>query len=394
MTSRRFGRALRGEWALDPQVLYLNHGTVGATPRRVLAEQQRLREQMELQPSRFLLREVAALAGAPSPRPSRLRVAAAEIARFVGSAPDDLVFVDNATTGANAVLQSFDLREGDEILVTDHGYGAVTNAARFVARRAGAVVRGVTLPYPRFDAAETVSRVGAAIGARTRLALLDHITSESALLLPLGELADACRRRGVAVLADGAHAPGAIALDIASLGVDWYTGNLHKWAWAPRGSGLLWAAAPRQATLHPPVISWGLDEGYAREFDWIGTRDPTPWLAAPAGVRFMAELGTAEVQRWNHELAWEAGRWLCRQWGTDLGVNEAATATMITVPLPSRLGASREDAARLRDALLLEDDIEVQLHAWGGGLWARISAQIYNEMADMERFGAAVLRRG
>jgi isopenicillin-N epimerase len=195
------------------------------------------------------------------------------------------------------------------------------------------------------------------------------------------------------VLADGAHAPGAIALDIPSLGVDWYTANLHKWAWAPRSSGLLWVATDRQAALHPPVVSWGLDQGMTQEFDWIGTRDPTPWLAAPAALEFMSETGIREVQRWNHELAWEAGRWLCAQWNTELGVRESDTGTMITVPLPAAFGGTREDANRLRDALLFEDGIEIQVHAFGGAVYARVSAQVYNEMADVERFGAAVLRR-
>jgi len=381
------------EWALDPAVTYLNHGTVGATPRRVLTVQQRLREEMERQPSRFMLREVAPMAAGKCSQPSRMRAAAAEIAAFVGARAADLVFVDNATSGANAVLQSFALREGDEVLLTDHLYGAVALAARYAARRAGAQVRTFNLPYPRFDAAEAVARLTQSISARTRLAVLDHVTSESALVLPLSEMAAACRRRGVAVLADGAHAPGAIGLDVPSLGVDWYTANLHKWAWAPRSSGFLWAAPERQASLHPPVISWGLDQGYTQEFDWVGTRDPTPWLAAPAGVQFLRELDLSRVQGWNHELAWAGGRWLCRCWGSEAGTNEAATGAMISVPLPGSLGGTRERAAALRDALLFEDGIEVQLHAWGGRLWVRLSAQVYLEMSDVERLGEAVRRR-
>jgi isopenicillin-N epimerase len=388
-----FGHAMLGEWALDPQVIYLNHGTVGATPRRVLALQQRLRDEMERQPSQFLLREVASLAGTASGTPSRMRIAASAVAGFVGSDGADLVFVDNATTGANAVLQSFDLREGDEVLVTDHGYGAVTNAANYVAKRTGASVRTVTLPYPRFDAAAAIAGLRAATTPRTRIAILDHITSESALVLPLADMASVCRQRGVAVLADGAHAPGAIRLDIPELGVDWYTGNLHKWAWAPRSSALLWATPARQQGLHPPVISWGLDQGFHCEFDWVGTRDPTAWLAAPAGFEYMRELGTNAVLDWNHDLAWQAGRWLCRRWQTELGVGEAATGTMITVALPASLGSTREAAARLRDELLREDRIEVQLHARCGNLWVRVSAQVYNDLSDVERLGNAVARR-
>lgn len=388
-----FGHALRGEWALDSHVVYLNHGTVGATPRRVLAAQQALRDEMERQPARFLLREVSGLVGAARREPSRLRAAAGRVAQFVGARGEDLVFVDNATSGANAVLASLDLRAGDEILVTDHGYGAVVNAAAFHARRGGAVLRTVTVPYPRFDAARLLERIAAAIGPRTRLAIVDHITSESALLLPLREIAAVCRARGVAVLADGAHAPGAVPLDLPSLGVDWYAANLHKWAWAPRSCGLLWAAPSRQAGLHPTVISWGLDQGFTREFDWVGTRDPTPFLAAPAAIEFMESLGTAAVQCWNRELAWQAGCWLAGRWGTELGVDRAAVASMVTVALPPELGSTPAAAAALRDSLLCDDGIEVQLHASCGQLRLRISAQVYNELTDVERLDHAVGRR-
>ena len=388
-----FGHCMRAEWVLDPGVLYLNHGTVGATPRRVLARQQSIRDEMEKQPARFLLRECSGLVGAPRTAPTLLRLAAAEIANFCGCDGDDLVFVDNATAGVNAVLQSLELRAGDEILVTDHTYGAVTMAAGFFASRADARVVTATVPYPRFDRERMMQSVSQALTSRTRLAILDHVSSESALVMPLAELAAICHARGVPVLGDGAHAPGAIALDLRSLGVDWYTANLHKWAWAPRSCGILWATRERQPSLHPVVISWGLGEGYTREFDWVGTRDPSAWLAAPEGIAFMRDLGVEAVQRWNHDLAWHAGQLLGRAWGTEPAVDEWSTGTMATVPLPQHLGSSRADAARLRDALLDEEAIEVQVHAWGGQLWVRVSAQIYNEISDFERLAAAVARR-
>ena len=231
---RTFGRPMLTEWMLDPASVYLNHGTVGATPRRVIDAQRRLVDEMERHPSRFMLREVSAHAGHTATQPSRMRSAATTVASFVGARGDDLVFVDNATSGVNAVLRSLELRAGDEILLTDHTYGAVAYTARFVARACGAVVRTVSLPYPAFEPGKLLQAVDAAITPRTRIAVLDHITSESALLLPLAELAELCHRRGVAVLADGAHAPGAIALDVPALGVDWYAANLHKWAWTPR----------------------------------------------------------------------------------------------------------------------------------------------------------------
>ncbi len=390
----RFGRAMLEHWALDPAITYLNHGTVGAPPLRVLAAQQAIRDEIERQPSRYLLRELAEVGmGAPGGAQPRMRAAADAVAAFLGARGADLAFVDNATTGANAVLRSLKLEDGDEILLTDHNYGAVANAAAFVARESGARVRTVELPYPVHDPGAVVEAVAAALGPRTRLAIVDHVTSESALILPIAEIAARCRAQGVPVLVDGAHAPGAIALDLPGLGVDWYTGNLHKWAWAPRSCGILWAAPHRQERLHPGVISWGLDQGFTAEFDWVGTRDPSASLAAPEAIAFMRELGLEAVRSYNHDLAWEAARHLSRRWGTTPGMPEAMVGTMATVLLPERLGATREDALRLRNALLFEDRIEIQLHAWRERLWTRVSAQIYNDFRDVERLATAVAAR-
>jgi len=195
------------------------------------------------------------------------------------------------------------------------------------------------------------------------------------------------------VLVDGAHAPGAIALDVSSLGVDWYAANLHKWVFTPRASGFLWVAPEQHEGVHPTVISWGLGEGLSAEFDLPGTRDPSPFLAAPEAIAFFRDLGVEAVRAYNHGLAWEAARQLSRRWGTKLGMGEEMVGTMATVPLPEGLGSTPEDAARLRDALLFEDRIEVQLHAWRGRLWVRVSAQVYNDLGDIERLAAAVEAR-
>ena len=381
-----FGHSMLEHWALDPAVIYLNHGTVGAPPRCVLQVQQKLRDEIERQPSRFLLQELAGIRlGTANDRQPLLRAAADEIARFLGAAGKDIVFVDNATSGINAVLRTTNFSEGDELLVLDHTYGGVRNAAEYASRLHGAQVRVVELPERNVGPEGVIENVERAIGPRTRFALIDHITSESALILPVAEIASRCHKHDVAVLVDGAHAPGAIAIDIPSLGVDWYTGNLHKWAWSPRSSGILWTSPRRQDTLHHTVISWGLDQGITEEFDWPGTRDPTPHLAAPAGIAFMRDLGTVGVQRYNHDLAWNAGRAMAAHWGSTLPAPEQMIGTMITVPLPERLGSTREDAFRVRDALLFEHNIEVHVHAWKGRLRVRVSAQIYNEMPDVER---------
>ena len=388
-----FGRALLDLWPLDPSVTYLNHGTVGVAPRRVLAAQQAIRDEMERQPSQFLLRAVSSLAGVPREGPTRLRRAAEEAAAFVGADGSDLVFVDNATTGVNAVLRSLTLEPDDEILITDHNYGATARVARFVARERRAAVRTVTVPYPVFDAAALVAAVDRAIGPRTRVAVLDHITSESGLIFPLAQLAALCRDRGVSVLADGAHAPGVLPLDIPALGVDWYTANLHKWAHAPRSCGFLWAHRSCQADLHPPVISWGLDQGWLAEFDWVGTRDPSAWLAAPDGIAFLQELDFDAVRKYNHALAWHAAKLLTTRWDTELGVTEDHVGFMVTVPLPGRLGSQPDDAARLRDALLFEDGIEIQVHATHGRLWARVSCQVYNDEQDIAKLAGVIETR-
>jgi len=377
------------EWLLDPAITYLNHGTVGAPPRRVLDAQREIRDEIERQPSRFLLRELTAIsAGTPLAVP-RLRQAAATVAAFLHADAGDLVFTDNATAGANAVLQSFPLEPGDEILLSDLTYGGVANAARFAARLRGATIRVATIPCP-FSSAGIARAFADAVTPRTRLAVVDHISAESAVVFPLAEIARMLREHGVAVLADGAHAPGAIPLDVAATGVDWYVGNLHKWAWTPRSSGILWAPPARQAGLHPPVISWGLDQGFVPEFDLPGTRDPSAHLSAPAALSLMQAWDVDAIQRYNHNLAWQGALHLASRWHVDFTTPEALIGTMASVPLPERAGGTADDARRLRAALLDEDRIEVQMHAYRGRLWARISGQIYNDMDDVARLADAV----
>jgi isopenicillin-N epimerase len=382
-------------WPLDPGVLYLNHGTVGVAPRRARAAQQAIRDEMERRPSQFLLREVSSLVGIPRTErtePTRMRRAADAVARFIGARGDDLVFVDNATTGVNAILQSLPLQPGDEILVTDHNYGAVARTAAFVARDRRGSVRTVEVPYPAFSRSRLIDALAAAIGPRTRVAVVDHIVSESALIFPVAEIAGICRARGVALVVDGAHAPGVLPLDVPAIGADWYVANLHKWAHAPRSCGFLWAHPSRQAGLHPTVISWGFDLGFTAEFDWVGTRDPSAWLAAPAGLAFLEELGFDAVRRYNHDLVVRAARLLADRWGTRFEIDDADIGFMATVPLPERLGSTADAAARLRDRLLFDHRIEVQVHAGHGRLWTRISAQVYNELSDYERLGDAIAK--
>lgn len=383
-----FGRALLAEWALDPAATYLNHGTVGATPRRVLAAQQAIRDQIERHPARFLVRELADVGQFVMREPPRLRVAADAVAAFLGADGGDLAFVDNATSGVNTVLRSLRLEPGDEILVTDHGYGAVAYAARFVAERAGAKLVTVALPSA-WRAGPVTEAIAGALGPRTRLAIVDHVTAPTALVLPVADIVARCHAAGVPVLVDGAHAPGALDLRLPELGADWYTGNLHKWAMAPRSSAILWAGPERRRELHPLVVSWGLGLGFAAEFDWTGTRDPSPWLAAPEGIAFMRDLGLEAMRAYNHRLAWDSARWLAERWDVELPQDESSVGCMVAVPLPERFGTTAADAMRLKDALLFEEGIEAQVLAFGERVLWRISAQVYNDSGDVERAAAA-----
>ncbi len=388
-----FGRSMLANWLLDPEFTYLNHGTVGATPRRVLDRQHALRQEMERQPSRFMLRELNGHQPMPWRAVSRLREASDHVAPFVGSRPDDLVFVPNVTTGLNAVLGSVPLEGGDEVLITDLAYGAVTLAAGAVCERAGATLRTAHLEYPIHDPGDVVDVIVGALTPRTKLVIVDHITAQTALLLPVKEIAAECRARGVPVLVDGAHVPGSRRLDIASLGVDWYSANLHKWAHAPRGCGILWVAPERQSAVHLPVVSWGYHKGFREEFEHTATADPTSYLAAPEGIALLHEWDFDACVRYMHDLAWEAARLLTECWRTTFEIPRAMVGAMVTVPLPPAAGSSDADATRLRLALLVEDRIEVQMHAWRGRLWTRVSAQVYNDRADIMRLAEAVAKR-
>ncbi len=393
MASMTFGRTLRSEWLLDPDITYLNHGTVGATPRRVLDAQHAIVMEAERQPSRFQLRELTDhIVGQWRPDAPRIRKAANAVAAFVGVRGDDLVFVDNATTGVNAVMRSFPLAPGDDVLVNDLNYGACVNVARFVTRERGASLTVVQMPAV-LRADTMADTILAAVTPRTRLALIDHVVPEAAVVLPVAAIAARLKERGVAVLVDGAHAPGGIALDVAALGVDYYVANLHKWAFVPRSSGFLWAPPERQAGLHPPVISWGLDHGFTTEFDLVGTRDASAHLAAPAALAFIESFGLEAILAHNHALVWQGARLLADRWGTTFDTPESMIGSMATVPLPESLGSTKDDGARLRDWLLFEQHIEVGISARNGRLHVRVAAQIYNDLADFERLATAVATR-
>lgn len=383
---------LAERWALDRDVVFLNHGSFGACPVGVLAAQQALRAEMEANPVAFLDRRLE----------DRLAVARAAIGAFVGADPDDLAFVPNATSGIATVLGSFGIGPGDELLATDHEYNAALNALRVGAADAGARVVLARIPLPVHGPDDVVERVLAAVTPRTRLAVISHVTSPTALVFPVERLVPLLEARGVAVLVDGAHAPGMIPLRVGALGASWYVANLHKWCCAPKGAGFLHVRRDRQAAARPLAVSHAANDPrptpspFVRAFNWTGTFDPTPYLAAPiaiAEVAAMLEGGWPAVMARNSGLALGAREVLLGALGGAPLAPAAMLGAMAAVELPSAFGpppVSPVDEDPLQTALREGAGIEVPLMAWprdpgpGEPRWrlVRISAHLHNELPD------------
>jgi isopenicillin-N epimerase len=255
---------------------------------------------------------------------------------------------------------------------------------RYHAERAGARLISIPVPVPFSDPQPLLDAIEAAIGPHTRLALFDHITSAGAVVLPVREVAAICRARGVPVAIDGAHAPGQLPLDVPALGVDWYVGNLHKWAFAPKGTAVIWCAPERQAALHPVAISHYLGQGFTAEFDYSGTRDNSGWLAVPAALDYLAALDPEAMRAHNNALAREAAEMLCDAWGSEIAASPAFGAAMASVRLPGSAGADRAAGRQIVRLLSENHGITTAVMALDDALWLRVSAQIYNELADYE----------
>ena len=368
-------------WRLDPAVIYLNHGSFGACPEAVLSAQTALRLEMEREPVDFL---VGAL-------PARLDQAREALSSFVGADPADLVFVPNATTGVNAVLRSLSFAPEDELLLTNHTYAACRKTVDFVCQKSGARAAVAELPFPCQEEA-VVSAILKSITPRTRLALLDHVTSPTALVLPLARLVGELEQRGVDTLVDGAHAPGMVPLALSELGAAYYTGNAHRWLCAPKGAAFLHVRRDRQTHLHPNVISHGYSGGFHAEFDWTGTFDPSAWLCIPEALRFMGNLlpgGWPQVMAVNRALALQARSLLADSCGIDAPCPDTMIGSMASLPLPpASVGspAHRLDSKGLH-AWFRERGMETWLYPHPLPL-LRISAQLYNDLDQFKRLAS------
>ena len=377
-------------WQLDPGVRYLNHGSFGATPRPVLAKQASLRDEMEREPVQFLWRRL----------PEHIEESRRRLADFLKANPEDLVFVTNATSAVNAVIRSRSWKPNDEILTTDHTYNACRNVLDHVAQEHGLVIRVAKIPFPLTGSADVLEAINRVISHRTRLALIDHVTSPTALILPIHEMVEMLRSRGVESFVDGAHAPGMIDLNLETLGATYYTGNLHKWVCAPKGAAFLHVHSDSRDDVLPNVISHGLNrarEGFNRFqdlFDWPGTFDPTAWLSVQSAIEFMGQLlpgGWQELREHQHGLLMKAREMLCDELGITPPCPPEMLGSMATLSLP---GPSRTATAleTLQRALFEDDRIEVPLLEHSGQCWFRISAQVYNSLDDYRALRQAIQR--
>ncbi len=394
-----------GAWRLDPTVTFLNHGSFGACPEPVLAAQAAWRDRIEADPVRFFSRELEGC----------LDAARTTFGAFLRGDPDGIAFVPNATSAVSAVLGSLRFAPGDQLLTTDHEYNATLNALAAAARRDEARVVIARVPFPVADAGEIVEAILAAVTSRTVLALISHVTSPTALVFPIAQIVHELEQRGVDTLVDAAHAPGMVQVEIDTLGAAYWTGNGHKWLCGPKGSAILWVRADRRAAIHPLVVSHGANDPRADigersrfrlEFDWPGTVDPTPYLAAADAVSLVADLapdggGWPAIRAANHELAVGGRRRLAEALGIEQSVPENLLGSIASLELP--LSPSDETAVALTHTLAGEDRIEVPVGAWPvlaarstngpRAMLLRISAHLYNEPSDFDALADALVRR-
>ncbi len=386
--------SLARHWTLDPEIAFLNHGSFGACPAPIQAVQQQLRDRIERQPVQFFVRDLEGL----------LDEARESLAAFLGADASDLALVPSATAGVNAVLRSLKLNPGDELLTTNHEYNACRNALEFVAERAGATVIVAEIPFPLESSEHAASVILDAVTPRTRLALLDHITSQTAVILPIEALIKALAEFDIPVLVDGAHAPGMVPVDLNKLGAAYYTGNCHKWLCAPKGSGFLHVNRAYQASVRPAIISHGANttrrdrSRFLIEFDWTGTSDPTAVLSVPAALEFMDSLlpgGWDDVREHNHSLALAARSLLCTALGLEPRCPDDMIGSIASLPLPP--GSVEPPTSPLytdplQDTLLERYGIEVPVIPWPAvpRRLVRLSAQVYNTLDQYQRLADAL----
>jgi isopenicillin-N epimerase len=387
--------AFADHFVLDKSQVFLNHGSFGATPRQVLIAQERVRLRMEADPIRFIVQELEGL----------LDDSRAEMARFVNADPEGFAFVFNATAGVNAVVRGLDLSPGDELLTSAHEYNACNNVLRYAAERSGAIIVSADVPFPVRDEDQIVQAILAKVTPRTRLALVSHVTSPTALVYPAERIVRELAARGVDTLLDGAHGPGFMPLDVTRINAAYYTGNFHKWVCAPKGSAFLHVREDRRAKVRPAVISHGANSlrtdrsRYRLEFDYVGSIDYSPWVVAGESVRVMERIypgGWPAIMKHNRDLTLAARRTMCERFGAEPAAPDSMIGCMATVRIPDRAASENSIPTRyhdpLQDRLIRDWRVQAPIVTFPAppARWVRVSAQIYNTPAQYEYLAEAI----
>lgn len=366
----------------NTDIINLDHGGFGGTSTEILAARAKILEDIEAFPPRAFFDD-----GEKDYYRHAWRDATKLIAKRFAAGTGDIALISNVTDGVNALLYSLSFNPGDEIVIGSLAYGAVINAVETIAARQGAHLIQAHFKFPQPRAEQCIESLTSVLTPRTRLVILDHITSGTALILPVTDMVKICRERGIPVLVDGAHAPGNVPVNLTQLNPDWYVANLHKWYFVPRSCGFLWARHDRQENLKPAILSWDIHERFPRSFEWTGTRDPSSFMSIPAAFAFMDRFGESEVRRHNHSLILEGLELLSRAWGATRETPQEMIANMSLIPLHHRLSSFATDDGRRRIQGTLWKDYKIAcpciLH--DEQLYLRISAQIYNQIQDYER---------
>ena len=379
---------MKEQFLLDPDLIFLNHGSFGACPREVMQEYQRWQLELERNPVEFLGRRSAEL----------LAHSRALLAKTLGANPANLIYLPNATTGVNTVAHSLVLQSGDEVLSTDHEYGACDNAWNFVCQRSGARYVQVEIPLP-FEAGEFTRRIWAGVTPRTRVIFLSHITSTTGLIFPIAELCRRARDAGILTVIDGAHAPGHIPLNLNALGADFYTGNCHKWLCAPKGAAFLHVLPQHHDKVHAAVVSWGYSNSIAghtgfdaytgstlleRRLQWQGTRDISAFLSVPQALRFQAAHDWPRIRHRSHTLAAQTLQRIGELTGLPAICRDEDFGQMVVIPVPPM------NPQWLKDTLFDNYRIEIPVTSHRDRLFIRLSIQGYNTPADADALVKAV----
>ena len=371
-----FGHKIKNLWYLDNNVIFLNNGSFGAAPKAVINEKNRISELIEHQPVSFYLDYY-------HPKINETRNL---LCNFINSKTHNLVMTDNATTGVNTVLFSLmnELRPGAELMTTNHVYPAIRNAMKHICLIKSLNYREIEIPFENVNNQIILDIVHKNLSEKTAIAIFDHVASSTGIIFPVKQLSELCRNNGTIAIIDGAHAPGMLKLDLQDINADFYTGNCHKWLFAPKGCAFLWVNDNFLDKIHPLTISLYYNTNIQAEFDWLGTREPSSWLALNAALEFYNSFGADNIYNYNHNLVVHASNLICSEFGWSRATGDDMIGFMSSFELPGYENANFETMKILRNLFLKNFNIELPFFTFGNRLLFRISAQVYNEFHDFD----------